>query len=181
MRRKSGNVWVERRLIASEAYRALRTATAHRVLMIFFTKRQMTDVGHRGREKWVVTNNDEITFTYREAQVKYGISASVFRCAIDELRDKGFLDIAETGMGLYKCTNKYAVSNRWRLYGTGDYLPPKPRPRGPVNKGFHRGNQHGRNCRKKKSTVVGQHGSTVVVQHGSPEKGKSHVAGVTRL
>ena len=178
---KSDSVWIERRLIGSQAFRALRTATAHRVLAVFWHKRQMTEVRHGDRKGWVISNNDEITFTYREAQRDHGISTGAFRKAIDELRDKGFVDIAETGMGLYKCTNKYALNDRWRLYGTPDYQPPKPRPRGPVNKGFHRGNQHGRNCRKKKSTVVGQHGSTVVVQHGSPEKGKSHVAGVTRL
>ena len=163
---KTANVWVERRLIASQAYGALRTATAHRVLAIFWTKRQMIKMGRAGKKRWEISNNDEIEFTYKEAEHKYGISNSAFRNAIDELRDKGFLDIAESGAGLYKSTNKYTLSDRWRLYGRSEFLAPKPRPRGPINQGFRKGNQHGRNCGEKKSTVVGQHGSTVVGQHG---------------
>ena len=36
-------------------------------------------------------------------------------------------------------------------YGTNDYKPPKSRPKGPVNLGFKKGNQYGRNCKKRKS------------------------------
>jgi hypothetical protein len=172
---KGDNVWIERRLIESPAFRALGTPTAHVVLAVFWTKRQMVKVGRRGKERWHVSNNDEITLTYREAQRKYGISASAFRNAVDELRDKGFVDIAESGAGLYKSTNKYTISDRWRLYDRPDYQPPKQRPRGPVNRGFRKGNRYGCNCHEKKSTVEGQHSSTVVVQHGSAPESASHV------
>ena len=158
-------MWIERRLISSRAFAALRTATAHRVLAVFWTKRKMSKTGRRGRERWDITNNDEITFTYREAK-RMEISTTAFRNAVDELRDKGFLDIAEGGAGLYRSTNKYTLSNRWRNYGTPDYEPPRPRPKASVSIGFKKGNRHGRNCKKTDSTVTGQHGSTVTGQHG---------------
>ena len=171
---KSSNIWIPARLIRSQAFRGLRTPTAHVVLALFWTKRQMVKTGYRKR-RWEIANNDEITFTYREAMHKWNISASAFRTAIDELRAKGFIDIAESGAGLYKSTNKYSLSDRWKGYGTPDYEPPNPRPRGPMNRGFKRGNRLGRNACEKKSTVAGQHGSTVVDQHSSTETGDSRV------
>lgn len=165
---KGRNIWFERTLIESEAFLSLKTATAHKVLAIFFTKRQCEQVKYKGRKEWTIKNNGEITFTYQEAKTKYGISCSSFRNAIDELIDKGLIDIAATGMGVHKVTTLYSISDRWQLYGTLDYEKPKPRPKKPVNKGFRKGNQHGRNC-KKKSTVEKQHSSTVAGQHSKPE------------
>ncbi len=78
--------------------------------------------------------------------------------------EKGFIDIAATGMGVHKVTTFYSISDRWRLYGTSDYEEPKPRLKGPINRGFQKGNTFGRNC-KKKSTVAEQHSSTVAAQH----------------
>lgn len=157
---KGQNIWVERRLIESEAFLSL-SATAIKVLMIFFTKRQFEQIGRKGKEQWLIINNGQIVFTYQEAKTKYGISYSAFRNAIDDLREKGFMDIAESGAGLYKSANLYSISDRWKLYRTPEYEPPKARPKKPINKGFTKGNRYGRNCRKKKSTVVHNNGSTV--------------------
>ncbi len=112
MGKQNPNIWIERRLIESEAFRALKTATAHKVLAIFWTKRQFESVGRRGREQWNIRNNGEIEFTYKEAHKKHGISAGAFRDAIDELREKGFIDIAATGMGLHKVTTLYSIGDR---------------------------------------------------------------------
>ena len=176
---KGDNIWIPKALIRSQAFRALRTPTAHLVLAAFWIKRQMVNVGRSGKKRWAIANNDEITFTYAEAKRKWGISANAFRNAIDELRAKGFLDIAESGAGLYKSTNKYRLSDRWRFYGTPDYEPPKPRPGGPMSRGFTRGNRLGRNCRKKKTTVAVQHSSTVAVQHSSADSDVGRVVGST--
>ena len=155
-------MFVERRLLKSKAYRALKTPTAYFVLGIFWTKRQFAKAGRKGEEDWIITNNGEIVFTYQEAKMKHGISDGAFRSAIDELRNKGFIDIAKSGAGLHKSVNLYGISNRWKLYGTPEYKEPKARPHKPINKGFKKGNMHGRNCRNKKnSTVTDQHSSTV--------------------
>ena len=159
---KGQNIWFPRDLINSKAFAALKTATSHKVLAIFYTKRQFERTGRKGKEQWHIKNNCEIRFTYKEAERKYSISYGAFRNAIDELRDKGFIDIAESGAGLHKAANLYSINDRWKLYGTPEYEKPKPRPKGPVNRGFQRGNQYGRLCKKRKnSTVVAQHSSTV--------------------
>ncbi len=176
---KSPNIWIPKQLFQSQAFRSLRTPTAHVVLAQFWTKRQMMKTGYR-RKQWEIANNGEITFTYREAKNKWGISASAFRTALDELRDKGFLDIARSGVGVHKATNEYTVSDRWKHYGTSDYEPPRSRPKGPINRGFRKGNQHGRNCHAKKTTVTGQHSPTVVGQHSYAESGTDHVVCTTQ-
>ncbi len=168
---KNQNIWVEQRLIQSKAFRSL-TATAIKVLMIFLTKRQCERIGRKGKEQWTIRNNGEITFTYKEAKSKYGISESAFRNAIDELISKGFIDIAASGMGVHKVTTQYSISDRWRLYGTSDYKEPKPRHKRPINRGFQKGNTLGRNC-KKKSTVAEQHSSTVAAQHSESQERKT--------
>jgi hypothetical protein len=150
MGRKWQNIWVERGLIESKAFAALKTTTAHRVLLIFYTKRQFEKSGRRGKEQWYIKNNGEIVFTYNEAKKRYGISYSAFRNARDEILDKGFVDIAASGQGTYKVATFYSISDRWRLYGTPEYEPAQPRPKKPINRGFQKGNQFGRNCGQKK-------------------------------
>jgi len=151
MVRRSENIWIPWRLIESKAFLALKTATAHKILTIFWTKRQMVEIGRKGKEQWDIANNGEIVFTYKKAKEQYGISGGAFRDAIDELRDKGFIDIAATGMGVHKVTTLYSLSNRWKLYGTPGYEEPKPRPKKTINRGFQKGNKFGRNCEKRKS------------------------------
>ena len=143
---KGRNIWFDRTLLESKAFMAIRTATAHKVLAIFFTKRQYTKSGRKGYEQWINTNNGEIVFTYKDAE-KYGISAGAFRRAIDELREKGFIDIAASGQGVHKVTNLYSISNRWKHYGTDDYEPPKVRRKGSICRGFQKGNKLGKNCK----------------------------------
>jgi hypothetical protein len=177
---KAQNIWFSKALIDSKAYAAIKTATAHMVLSIFFCKRQFEQIGRKGKEQWHIKNNGEIVFTYKEAQWKYGIAESTFGDAIDELLDKGLIDIAASGQGTYRVTNLYAISDRWRLYGTPDYEKPKPRPKKPINRGFQKENQYGRNCgKKKKSTVIEQHSSTVTGQHSGTQGQKSYVATTT--
>ena len=144
------NIWFDRALLKSRAFIALRTVTAHKILAIFFTKRQMERLGRRGKEQWNIRNNGEIVFTYKEAEEKYGIKVGAFRDAIDELRKKGFIDISAAGMGVHKVTTLYSISNRWRLYGMPEYEPPKTLPKKPINRGFQKGNQYGRNCKERK-------------------------------
>lgn len=146
---KGKNIWFERELLESKAYLALKTATAYKVLALFWIKRQFMKLGRSGKKEWNIINNGEIEFTYKEAKNKLGISEATFKNAIDELREKGFINIAFTGMGVHKVKNLYEICNRWRKYGTDEYNPPKPRRKGPINRGFQKGNRLGRNCTKE--------------------------------
>jgi hypothetical protein len=152
---RNPNIWIERDLVSSPAFQSLKTAAACRVLLIFFTKRQFSKIGRKGKESYAFTNNGELVFTYPEALDKYGMKDGMFRRAIDELRNKGFLDIIKSGAGLHKSENYYSLSDRWRKYGTLEYQAAKPRPVGPINKGFRKGNRHGQHCRKVEDNSCG--------------------------
>lgn len=151
---KSSQIYFARQLLESKAFKKIKTANTHKVLAMFWIRRQCKRTGRQGKEKFIITNNGEIEFTYPEAKNKLQITSATFRNSIDELRALGFIDIAEYGGGLHKSKNLYSISNRWKLYGTTEYKQPKPRPKAATNRGFQNGNQLGRNCKKTKTTVI---------------------------
>ena len=112
----STGTFLEREVIESAAFRAL-TATAIRVFLAFRLKIRKRKVARR----WVDTNHDELEFPYKEAVARWEIKPWTFRDARDRLIDVGFLDIVETGGGLFKCKTIYALSDRWRKYGTAAF------------------------------------------------------------
>jgi hypothetical protein len=113
-------LWTQKELRESPAFRSL-TKTAILVLLDFHGKVRKQRKG-TGRSKiYLITNNGEITYAYSEA-VKKGISRATFRNAIDQLVEKGFLDIAHSGGGYDGDLSKYALSNRWRLYGKEKFI-----------------------------------------------------------
>jgi hypothetical protein len=77
----------------------------------------------RRNSEWIISNNGEIVFPYKEAQ-KHGISPSQFRDAIDDLIDKGFIQITHQGSGGRGKDGKdgdvttFLLDDRWKNYGT---------------------------------------------------------------
>ena len=131
-RRRSGAVYIDRSLIQNEAFLAL-TGKAPQVLLIFFGKRRVEKLSRASKRgaRYRVANNGQIIFTYREAERDYGLKMGVFRRAIDQLIEVGFLDIAKPGNGLHRDATLYALSDRWRRYGQADFerrQRPKGRP-----------------------------------------------------
>ncbi len=117
------------------------SGTAKSVFLIFRCKCQIEKIkGKPNKRRRVIVNNGEIVFTYKEAQEKYGISAASFRTAIDQLIERGFIDVTVTGAGYRKMTTLYAISDRWRQYGTDGFRTAK-RPRSKGNPGFKKGNK----------------------------------------
>ncbi len=109
-------------LVTSKVFLKL-TGIAPHVLLLFLRRRRMVKVGRRqGKEKWVIENNGEIVFPYCEALEKFGITKPRFQRAIDQLVEKGFLDIKHAGGGLMKDTSKYAISDRWQDYGKDNFI-----------------------------------------------------------
>ena len=88
----------------------------------FLSKRRIERVRGRSkaRRKWKLVNNGEIVYTYSEAGA-LGMSNSVFKRAIDSLIEHGFIDIEESGVGIYKYATKYWISERWRQWGTPNF------------------------------------------------------------
>ncbi|MHC4120981.1 MAG: hypothetical protein ACYSWO_26120 [Planctomycetota bacterium] len=105
-------------------------------------------------------------FTYHEAKNQYGITSPRFRRAIDELLARGFIDIAATGMGVHKVTTFYAISDRWRDYGTPRFQKStRPKP-SVANPGFKKGNELWKKARKKRSSDENVHGAVNTNVHG---------------
>jgi hypothetical protein len=141
-----GNIWAEREMILSPGFHKLK-ATAIRVLLLFLCRRQWEKAGRKG--KWHQTNNGEILFPYYEAQKKFNISKSSFARAIDQLVEFGFIDISHLGGGMVRDCSKYAISNRWRNYGTKDFIK-KSRPKDKRKLGFTPENWERRTGRKRR-------------------------------
>jgi len=83
-------------------------------------------------KQYQITNNGELIFTYAEA-ASMGITKRQFAAGLSDLVEKGLLDITRTGRGQFKLVTLYALSNRWRLWGTKQFEQnariPAPRTR----------------------------------------------------
>lgn len=141
--KRSPVVVIEREMIESPAFGEL-TATAIRVLLRFLSKRVMSKrrSGSK-RAAWDIVNNGQITYPYAEAE-RQGIPRSGFQRALDLLIERGFIDVAGTGMGVLKSATLYSVSDRWRsLDKEGIILRHRPRKaRWAKGVGFQPGHPH---------------------------------------
>ncbi len=137
---KPVNVFVGSAIAESFAASKL-SATAFRVLLLFYKRRKMKKVGPTGRSTYAVDNNGQLVFTYGEAEQRYGISESTFKNALKRLVETGFLSISEHGTGvLGGRPNKFRLDDRWLKYGTPDFIEVKWDKRS-VGVGFSAANQ----------------------------------------
>jgi hypothetical protein len=130
--------WVERELFKSKAFIALK-GVAPQVLILFLGKRQMRHVELGGKKRWTCLNRDSISFTYVEAEKKYGITKSRFSRALEELLAKGFITCKHRGGGYQQDKSIYALSDKWRFWSPGTVL--EKREKESVQRGFCRPNK----------------------------------------
>ncbi len=130
-KRKSGGAWLPSEIIEGPAFRDL-GATAIKVFLDLLLRRKMGErrVGSKRKPQWVVLNDGQIVYPYKEAQER-GISPPAFTRAIDDLVNHGFIDICESGAGLLKTPTLYGFSERWREWGTTRFIE-KPRRKQPL-------------------------------------------------
>lgn len=135
--RRSYGVFLDSDLLESPAFYKL-NGSAIRVLMRFYQRRKINTkkVGKRTIKE--IVNNGEIVFTYDNA-MDLGFPKATFQRALNALIECGFIDIAQTGAGLYRSATFYSISDRWQQYGTPKFIPfVKPR-RGKT--GFKKGHR----------------------------------------
>ena len=142
----SKNIWIEREMILSPAFRKL-NGRAMEVLLLFLYRRQWSLPSRKG--KWYTTNNGEIVFPYKEAKKRFKIPKSSFARAIDNLIEYGFIDITHLGGGLIGDCTKYSISNRWRNYDTDRFVQ-KKRPKDTRGFGFTAKNWEEKTGRKRR-------------------------------
>jgi len=136
-------------LIESDAFLSLSGKAAMLCLIRFHQKahRKKASKKKQPLHKYIITNNGEITFTYSEAE-QLGIkSTKTFHKVIRELvEERGFIDIAEFGNWYEKRPHKYAISSRWKLYGTSDYKKKKIPRLLPKGLGFQKKEKNKTRC-----------------------------------
>ena len=122
-RRSSARIQLEREVIFSPAWRDLNSANTVRVYIDFLSRRRyVKPKSHRkAKANWTFVNNGEIIYTYTEAE-ELGMSQNTLNRAIDSLIDHGFIDIEESGVGMFKYTTKYWISERWKQWGTEAFV-----------------------------------------------------------
>ena len=96
-------IYITKELLNSPAYRSLSRA-ALLIYQDFLAKRIMKAVKRNRKKLWVTENNGEIIYPYSEALEK-GFLRDVFRNSIDELQEKGLIDITHCGKGGRKPAN----------------------------------------------------------------------------
>lgn len=121
-RSKDWNVKISFGLLHSKAYQELDYCPAVKVLNWFFEKIKGEWIAQRkGKQKrFQMTNNGEISFPYREAEHR-GLSHQQFNKALRELHRVGFLDVTKPGSALKGDYSRFALSARWREYGTATF------------------------------------------------------------
>ncbi|MEN8251510.1 MAG: hypothetical protein ABFS32_21475, partial [Bacteroidota bacterium] len=113
----SKSIVVEKKLLNSYAFESIKRPNSFRVYFCFLMKRKVKKDRYTGQYK--IINNGEIVFTYQEAQKRLGISVGTFRNCIDELIGLGLINLNHPGSGGRKGdVSLYAISERWKKYGT---------------------------------------------------------------
>ena len=117
---------IEREILKSEAYRSL-SGTAKTVYTDFLLRRRVKRLeAKKGRKKeTVILNNGELEYTYAEAEKKHPpILRSAFMRALDCLIGRGLLDVVHSGSGGRRGDKSlYAISERWKTWGTPEFIP----------------------------------------------------------
>jgi len=113
MKKRKKNIWnpdppyaqIEDKLVNSEGFKNLKAHT--KWLFVEFRLR------YRG------SNPRNITFTQKEA--KKIMHIETFRADYKKLIELGFIDLIRCG-GFYKEKHIFGLSDRWRKYGTKDFV-----------------------------------------------------------
>ena len=127
--------YIEKRMFESRPFLALQ-GSATQLLVLFLGKRIFERAGKKESKKRNCVNCDSITFTYMEADKKYGFTKQRFLRAIDDLLAKGFIEIKHQGGGYKQDKSIYALSVKWTFWNPGTVF--ERRAKDPVQRGFRK-------------------------------------------
>jgi hypothetical protein len=122
MKKRSTHIYVDKEVIRSEAFSSLRKGSSIMTYLDFLTKRVIKYApSKRGKRRPDIVNNGKIEYTYSEARKKRGFTRPRFHAALKELVEKGLIDVTHHGGGYNGEKSLYAISNRWKKYGTPEF------------------------------------------------------------
>jgi hypothetical protein len=106
----------------SEAYKSLKFWAALKVLNFFHERIRTERVkGRRGKDRWRLIDDGKFSFRYTDAILR-GLTRGQYARALKELHSRGFFDFAHVGSGLAGDYSVFVLSNRWRQFGTKDFV-----------------------------------------------------------
>jgi hypothetical protein len=140
----SRGTYLKADLMKSKAFVSLGTAAIKVYLGLrlrLFVKQKKRK--YMGKQHYEDINPRNLIYTYDQIQEEWGIkSRSTVTKAIDELVDKGLVDIVRQGSGTFKQTSIYGLSDRWEKWHPAhshrrhNGFVDKPRPQRPRHPGF---------------------------------------------
>ena len=114
--RLNRDAFISREMIENEAFRQLRGSTL--LTLIRFLQKRPFERSHRRK---IVYLDDPIAFT--QAEAKYlGIGKTQHTENIRKLINFGFIDLDHQGGAYARDYSRYKMSERWRTYGTENFL-----------------------------------------------------------
>ncbi|MBT3922175.1 MAG: hypothetical protein HOF21_06320 [Nitrospina sp.] len=113
-------MFIDRYLHRTKAFQGLSKA-AITLLFEFLYRRKL----EYDNEKWVITNNAEIILSYRYVKKLFGFSHSTTARCLSQLVERGFIDIAHQGTANARDCSRYAISDRWKAFGTKKFIEQK--------------------------------------------------------
>ena len=128
--------------------------------MAFLQRRRFVERRIGKRKVKDCKNKDQIVLTYAEGE-ELGFPRATFKRLQECLIERGFLDIVETGAGFARIPNVYSLSERWKKYGTSDFVTSTSPRRGMV--GFKKGHTPYGNQNK----TITENGNSVVTESGN--------------
>jgi hypothetical protein len=107
---------IPRTLLESVAYQSIKTLAGAKALPVFMYKFSYAEA---------TAGKPICIFPYGEAEKLHGIPRKSFRRGLEELHSLGFIDFEEKG-GIWEknkwTTTTFRKSDRWRKYGTPDFV-----------------------------------------------------------
>jgi hypothetical protein len=112
-----GKIFVKVEMLQSKAFKSLNSGSIN-VYFALRIKRKEQGLKFPAKDRSSIKIS-HIKLSYGDAKKESGFEPSTFRRAIEELREKGFLDVVKKGTGGSKPSPSiYQLSSRWKKYGT---------------------------------------------------------------
>ncbi len=128
--------YLKSEMLESKAYLSL-TGAAPQVLTLILLKRQFEKHKIKNRSaKSFCVNCDSLTFTYIEAEKKYGITQPRLTRAIDQLLAKGFVTCKHHGGAYKQDKNIFGLIDKYLIWKPGVVF--EERKKDPVERGFRK-------------------------------------------
>ncbi len=127
---------LNRDMVESEVFRSLSGNAVKLYLLLCLRLTVENRAGRNEKPEYRAKNNGELILSYKSAKRLIGFSSRTVSRVIDELVNKGFIEIAVIGEGKHRRSHKLAMIDLWKYIDQPDYEPGQGKALLPSNGGF---------------------------------------------